>query len=93
MSGSGEFAAKRVRPAAIATAVLTATLFFGAMAGPASAEDRDHGRDHRDYGRHEWNRGNYYRAPPVVYGTPYYQPYYAPPVVYGPGFGLNFNFR
>ena len=33
--------------------------------------------------------GGYYRAPPVVYGTPYY----APPVVYGSPFGLNINIR
>ena len=54
---------------------------------------------------HHYYNGGYYRAPPVVYGSPYRSSYYgynyyggspyyyAPPVVYGPGIGLNFNFR
>ena len=99
MPAFGNVASRRFRSAAIASAVLTATLFVGALAAPASADE--HGRGHREWERHDWNRGyerhewnrEYYRAPPVVYGRPYYQPYYAPPVVYGPGFGLNLNIR
>jgi len=80
---------RRRFPAALGAAViLTATLALGAFSGSASAGDRrdDHrGYDHRGGG---WG-GGYYRAPPVVYGSPYY----APPVVYGPGFGINLNIR
>jgi len=74
----------------MAGVIITATIALGTFAGTAGAEER---WEHRDRDRHrDWN-GGYYRAPPVVYGSPYYQPYYAPPVVYGPGFGLNLNFR
>ena len=43
-----------------------------------------------------WHGNNYYygynyRAPPVVYSTPYNYGYYAPPVIYGAEPGLNFN--
>ena len=78
--------------------VLGALLVLSAFADPASAQGRrnDDRRDHRN-----WN-GGYYRAPPVIYGSPYgrsyygspyYNPptYYAPPLFYGPG--LNFNFQ
>jgi hypothetical protein len=64
--------------------MLAATLALGTFTGSASADDH---RD-RDYHHRDWNSG-YYRAPPVVYGTPYY----APPVVYGSPFGLNINIR
>jgi hypothetical protein len=78
---------KRRSSAGLAAGViLTAALAFGTFAATANAEGRGWER-HNDRHR-EWN-GGYYRAPPVVYGTPYY----APPVVYGPGIGLNFNFR
>jgi hypothetical protein len=78
--------AKCRRPAVIATGIiLAATLALGSFSGAASAEGHD--RDHRDHYR-GGDRG-YYRAPPVVYGTPYY----APPVVYGSPFGLNINIR
>ena len=83
--------------------MLTATLGAVAFAGPASAgerrwedrrwEDR-RGHDRRWEERQDHHRdwhGGYYRAPPVIYGSPYYYP--APPVVYGPGFGLNLNIR
>jgi len=71
--------------------ILAATLALGTFTGSASADERR--GEHWDRGHHhDWN-GGYYRAPPVVYGAPYYQPYYAPPVVYGPGIGLNFNIR
>jgi hypothetical protein len=64
---------------------LSAVLALGSFAAPA----------HADYyhGYHNWD-GGYYRAPPVVYGSPYHNgyygsPYYAPPVVYGPGIGIS----
>jgi hypothetical protein len=81
-------ASKRRWPVAVATvAILTATLSVGAFPGYASAEE--HGRGHREYHHRDrdWN-GGYYRAPPVVYGTPYY----APPLIYGPP-GLSINIR
>ena len=78
--------AKLRRPTIVAASViLTATLALGSFSRPASAEGHD--RDHGDHHRRDWDRG-YYRAPPVVYGTPYY----APPLVYGPG-GLNVYIR
>ena len=65
---------------------LSALLALGSFAAPAA---------HADYyrGDHNWN-GGYYHAPPVVYGSTYYNgyygsPYYAPPVVYGPGIGIS----
>jgi hypothetical protein len=67
---------------------IAALLASGTFAAPASADwDGDHGGYH-----HNWN-GGYYRAPPVVYGSPYGggyygSPYYAPPVVYSPGIGI-----
>ena len=82
--------AKRRRPAVIATGIiLAATLALGSFSGSANAEWHD--RDRHEH-RRDGDRG-YYRAPPVVYGTPYYAPYYAPPVVYGSPFGLNINIR
>jgi hypothetical protein len=68
----------------LAAIVLVATVVLGGLAGSAGAAERDSHRG--DYHHRNWN-GGYYRAPPVVYGTPYYQP----PVVYGPG--LNINIR
>jgi len=68
---------------------VSALLAIGTYATPASAEwYGEHGGYH-----HNWN-GGYYRAPPVVYGSPYRggyygSPYYAPPVAYGPGIGIN----
>jgi hypothetical protein len=78
--------------------MLAALLTLGTLAGTASAQGR--GNDDRE-GHHHWN-GGYYRAPPIIYGSPYHQRYYGspyyeppryypPPVVYGPG--LNFNFQ
>ena len=67
---------------------ISALVALGAFAAPANAEWRD---DHRGQ---NWG-GGYYRAPPVVYGSPYGSSYYgapgyyAPPVVYGPGIGVS----
>jgi hypothetical protein len=67
-------------------AVLSAMFGLGSFMTTARAEERHW--DHHD--RRDWH-GGYYRAPPVVYGSPYYAP---PPVVYGaPGFGINLNIR
>ncbi len=66
---------------------LTAAVAFGTFA-PAANADEYRGEHRGEYHHRGWN-GGYYRAPPVVYGTPYY----APPVVYGPGFGINLNIR
>jgi len=68
---------------------ISALLALGTFAGPANA-DWD-GNRHGYH--HNWN-GGYYRAPPVVYGSPYGSgyygsPYYYPPVVYGPGIGIS----
>ena len=65
---------------------LSAMFAFGVLSTSASAQER--WGAYRGY-NHAWN-GGYYRAPPVVYGSPYGRsyygtPYYAPPVIYGPG--------
>ena len=58
-----------------------------ALATPASAAWWGDGRWHND---RRWNNYNdryyvyYYRAPPVVYSTPYNYGYYPPPVYYSP---------
>ena len=74
----------------LATGLVVGSL---ALAAPAGAAWYGDGRWHYD---NRWNgNNNYYgynyRAPPVVYGTPYNYGYYAPPVVYGAEPGLNFN--
>jgi hypothetical protein len=75
--------------------VLSAMFASGAFVGAANADGRWDG--HRDHYR-SWN-GGYYRAPPVVYGSPYASSYYGrptyypPPIVYGPGVGLNIQIR
>lgn len=60
-----------------------------ALAAPAGADWYGNGRWHHDHRWHGWNDryyGHYYRAPPVVYTTPYSYNYgyYAPPVYYSP---------
>jgi hypothetical protein len=65
------------------------------IASSASARWWGDGRWHDD---DRWHQGEYYygyhyRAPPVVYGTPYNYGYVAPPVVYGAEPGINFNIR
>jgi len=79
---NGKTSQRRVSARLVGGIAISALLAFGAFA-PANAEWRD---DHRGHG--------YYRAPPVVYGSPYGSPYYGspsyypPPVVYGPGVGI-----
>jgi len=71
---------------------LSALLAAAAFAGPASAGwggDNNHGYNNNynhgyNNNGHDWHNNGYaYRAPPVVYSTPYRSGYYAPPVVYG----------
>ena len=67
-----------------------------ALAGTASAAWYGDGRWHDDERWHNYNDryyGYHYRAPPVVYATPYNYGYQPPPVVYdayppNPGFSL-----
>jgi hypothetical protein len=65
---------------------------YAHRAGPAR------GGDYRGYrGGGGWG-GGFERAPPVVFGSPYYAPYagypyasypYPPPLIYGPGIGIS----
>ena len=81
---------KRRRSATLAAGLaISAMLAVGTFAAPASADWDGYHRGHH----HNWN-GGYYRAPPVVYGSPYGtsyygSPYYYPPVVYAPGIGIS----
>ena len=83
---------KRRLPAKLAAGLaIAAILALGTFAGSASAAERR--VVHRVYRPLVVRHGGYYRAPPVVYGSPYRgayygRPYYAPPVVYGPGIGI-----
>ena len=73
--------------------VISALLALGSFAGSADARAYYH-----------YYNGGYYRAPPVVYGSPYGGSYYgspyyggspyyyAPPVVYGPSIGISLPF-
>jgi hypothetical protein len=76
----------------ITMAILAMTAIAG-FAGSASARWYGDGRWHDDDRWHaqEYYYGYHYRAPPVVYGTPYNYGYYAPPVIYGaePGVSLS----
>jgi hypothetical protein len=89
MNGITNITLKRcLSPKLAAVAVVSAVLSLGTFAEPASADWDGHHRG----GHHNWN-GGYYRAPPVVYGSPYGSSYYgssyyAPPVVYGPSIGV-----
>jgi hypothetical protein len=94
---------RRLSAKVAAGLAISTVLVLGTLVAPASADEHrggDHrGVEHRDghgYDGHRYDggRGNYYRAPPVVYGAPYSSPYgYPPPVVYGPGIGINIGIR
>jgi hypothetical protein len=78
---------KRRLPAKLAAGfTIVALLALGTFAGSAEAQYR--------HQNHYYN-GGYYRAPPMVYGSPYGNGYYGnpyyypPPVVYGPSIGIN----
>jgi hypothetical protein len=75
------------------TIAMLAAVALAGFAGSASARWYGDGRWHDDDRWHGGERyyGYHYRAPPVVYGTPYNYGYYAPPVIYGaePGISLN----
>src|SRR5271165_4921584 len=82
-------------------AKLTAGIVLSAMVASVAfvgAANADGGWDGRREHYRSWN-GGYYRAPPVVYGSPYASSYYGaptyypPPIVYGPGLGLNIQIR
>ena len=68
-----------------------------ATAAPASAAWWGNGRWQPDPRWSYWNDryyyGYHYRAPPVVYSTPYNYGYYAPPVVYDRTPGFTFTIR
>jgi hypothetical protein len=94
---------RRLSAKVAAGLAISTVLVLGTLVAPASADEHrggDHrGVEHRDghgYDGHRYDggRGNYYRAPPVVYSAPYSSPYgYPPPVVYGPGIGINIGIR
>lgn len=60
-------------------------------------DGRGHYQGNRGY-HSGWN-GGYYRAPPIIYGSPYGSSYYGapryypPPVIYGPPLGFSFQIR
>ena len=76
-------------------ALLFATLAVAGAAGSASARWWGDGRWHYDdrWQPNDHYYGYHYRAPPVVYGTPYNYGYYAPPVVYGAEPGVSLSVR
>jgi hypothetical protein len=77
----------------LAASLVLGTLSLATLATPASAAWWGDGRWHEDNRWHNWNNryyGYYYRAPPVVYSTPYNYGYIPPPVIYDntPGFSI-----
>ncbi len=93
-----ESKSKRHLPAKLwAGLAISGVLVLGTFVASASAEER-RGIQHRGGGYGGYG-GSYYVAPPLVYGSPYYNsyygsPYYAPyyyppPVIYGPGIGIS----
>jgi hypothetical protein len=82
----------------VAGLAICAVLALGTFAGSANAGETG------GSGYYHYYNGGYYRAPPVVYGSPYgggyygspyyggSPYYYAPPVVYGPGIGISLPF-
>jgi hypothetical protein len=80
----------------ITLAVALAIAAFGALATPASARWEGDGHWQQDNRWHDNNNRNYgyqYRAPPVVYATPYNYGYRAPPVIYNNTPGLTIQIR
>jgi hypothetical protein len=81
-------------PKLLAGIALSTLLVLGtavASAGAAEHRDEHRGGDFRGNRGHGGWGGGYDRAPPVVYGSPYYAPspyYLPPPVIYGPGIGI-----
>jgi hypothetical protein len=75
------------------TVAMLAMVALAGFSGSASARWYGDGRWHDDDRWHgtEHYYGYHYRAPPVIYATPYNYGYYAPPVIYGaePGISLN----
>ena len=87
---------QRRLPAKLGVGLVLSVMFAsGVFVGAANADGRSDG--HRD--NYRGGNGGYYRAPPVVYGSPYASSYYGrptyypPPIVYGPGVGLNIQIR
>ena len=77
---------------------LAAGLVVGAiaLAAPASAAWWGNGRYYYDSRWDNYNDryyGYYYRAPPVVYSTPYNYGYYPPPVYYSPSPAPGFSIQ
>lgn len=80
----------------LAASLVLGLLSMAAVAAPASAAWWGNGRWHQDNRWTNYNDRYYgynYRAPPVVYATPYNYGYVPPPVVYdnvvpAPGFSL-----
>jgi hypothetical protein len=80
---------------ALAAALVLGVIGCAAIAAPAGAAWYGDGRWHQDnrWNSQNWSNpyyGYYYRAPPVVYATPYSYGYVAPPVIYDatPGFSI-----
>jgi hypothetical protein len=83
----------------ITLAVALAIAAFAGLATPASARWEGNGQwqqDNRWHGNNNNNNryyGNQYRAPPVVYATPYNYGYRAPPVIYNSTPGITVQIR
>jgi len=86
----------------LAFSLVLGAIALSALASPASARWDGNGRWHeddrwegrgRDNGYDRYYNGYRYRAPPVIYGTPYNYGYYPPPVIYDntPGFTFRFG--
>jgi hypothetical protein len=74
-----------------ALATLGAFVALAALASPASARWYEENRYVTPWQGNDHYDGYYYRAPPVVYATPYNNGhYYPPPVIYNntPGFTI-----
>ncbi len=98
----------RVFPKGRAVKILTGLLLgFGVFAvGVAADQAHAQGRGNDGRGHYQGNRGHhrgwnggYYRAPPIIYGSPYGPRYYGapryypPPVIYLPPPGFSIQIR